>query len=312
MAFIIAHHFLIATGSVDYYHAGLRGGEAANAFLACGVDCFILISGYFGIRLSSRKFCRLAYLILFVAATDALLYAAFPSAIGSDDLRYALHKILPFFPDSNWFIPSYFGLMLVSPLLEKAIAASSPRSQATQTAMLAALCLYAYFFHATSINPTGYTLVQLIFLYYLGRTLRYASPLISLPAAAAMYVGGAAAAYLVARFVSTGFTAYAYNSPQILLSSTGLFLAFARLRISNRIVGRAASGMFCVFLFHYLIIRHAAGDASITAIIALYTASFAGGSAISIAAEALWKFCSQIAAKPHKWPLFRAKKHTAK
>lgn len=312
MAFIIAHHFLIATGSVDYYHAGLHGGEAANSFLVCGVNCFILISGYFGIRLSARKFCRLAFLILFVAATDALLYAAFPSTIGSDNLHYALHKILPFFPDSNWFIPSYYGLMLVSPLLEKAIAASSPRAQATQTALLAALCLYAYFFHATSINPTGYTLVQLIFLYYLGRTLRYAAPRISPLMAVAMYLGGSAAAYLVARFISAGFTAFAYNSPQILLSSAGLFLVFAKLQFTSRTTGRIAGGMFCVFLFHYLIIRNVADCQSIAIIIAIYAASFAGGLIISFAAGALWKLVSQTASKACKWPLFRAKKHTGK
>ena len=50
MLLIVAHHFLIATGRLDYRSGTLRGGELVNSFCVVGVNCFILISGYFGIK----------------------------------------------------------------------------------------------------------------------------------------------------------------------------------------------------------------------------------------------------------------------
>lgn len=61
MTFIVVHHFFIATGKVDYFHAGRYGGEFANSFLVCGVNCFILISGYFGIKLRASGFFQVSF-----------------------------------------------------------------------------------------------------------------------------------------------------------------------------------------------------------------------------------------------------------
>ena len=73
MIFIVAHHFLIASGNINYYSPTLCGGEFANSFLVCGVDCFILISGYFGIKCNVYKFLKIVFLILLTVFIEYIL-----------------------------------------------------------------------------------------------------------------------------------------------------------------------------------------------------------------------------------------------
>ena len=284
MMFIVAHHFLIATGKVDYYSPTACGGELANSFLVCGVDCFILISGYFGIKPNAAKFLWLALLIALTLLAEALL-AAIPATGGLVNLPYAIHRIVPFFKDSNWFIPSYIGLMLLSPILNKALDNAPQKELSLWTAALTLLCLYSYFFSITPVDTTGYNLIQFIYLYILGRFLRRNCPDVKIPPAAAMYVGGSLLAYAVSVFVKPGFTAFAYNSPQILLSSCGLFLLFKNIRLRSKAINAAASTMFCVFLFHYSIIYNVKGGCPTAKIVLVYLASFAGGMAIGALAK---------------------------
>ncbi len=284
MMFIVAHHFLIATGNVDYYSPAPCGGELANSFLVCGVDCFILISGYFGIRANAGKFLWLALLTVLTLLAEAML-AAVPATGGLVNLHYAIHRIVPFFKDSNWFIPSYIGLMLLSPILNKALANASQKELSLWTAALTLLCLYSYFFSITPVDSTGYNLIQFIYLYILGRFLRRNCTGVKAPQAAVMYVGGSLMAYAVSVFVKPGFTAFAYNSPQILLSSCGLFLLFKNTRLRSKAINAAASTMFCVFLFHYSIIYNVKGGCPAAKAALVYLASFAGGMAIGTLAK---------------------------
>ncbi len=284
MMFIVAHHFLIATGKVDYYSASLHGGELANSFLVCGVDCFILISGYFGIRAGGGKFIRFATLIALTLSAEALL-AAIPATSDLINLPYAIHRIVPFFKDSNWFIPSYIGLMLLSPILNKALDNATQKELSLWTAALTLLCLYSYFFSITPIDTTGYNLVQFIYLYILGRFLRRNCQGVRIPPAATMYVCGSLMAYAVSAFIKPGFTAFAYNSPQILMASCGLFMLFKNIKLRSKTVNAIASTMFCVFLFHYSIIYNVKGGCPTSKVALVYLASFAGGMAIGTLAK---------------------------
>ncbi len=288
MIFIVAHHFLIATGKVDYFHAGRCGGEFANSFLVCGVNCFILISGYFGIKLRASRFCKFVFTILFVALVETML-ASIEGISHFFNLRYAIHRIIPVFDDSNWFVPSYIGLMLVAPILNKATANASQKELAVWTAVVAALNFYAYAFSITPVNSTGYNLFQFISLYIFGQFFRRISLPCNALTAFGVYVVASLAAYIVSLLVAPGFTAFAYNSPQILLASCGLFMFFSKIKIRSRIVNIIASGTFCVFLFHYSIIYNLKDGYTIAEVLCVFLVAFAGGTIIGLAANCLWR-----------------------
>jgi hypothetical protein len=296
MVMIVAHHFLIATGSVDYSNSSPCGGEAANAFLVCGVNCFVLISGYFGIRTTPKRFAKFLFTILFVAAAE-VLFSSVTGLAQYFNINYAIHKIIPVFRDSNWFIPSYIGLMAIAPVLNKAIANATLKESAIWTAILTALEIYAYIFSVTSISSTGYNMMHFIYLYILGDFLKRASSRVKTTAAAAAYIAGCLAALITAKFIGTGYTAFAYNSPQIMIASAGLFLLFSKMRIKSAAINLVASGTFCVFLFHYSIIYNLKSHRSFIAIALVFLASFVIGTALSKACNATWNLVKKTTAR---------------
>lgn len=89
---------------------------AGNALVAVAVDCFVLISGYFGIKWKPRSFLGLFFQIEFysvVVLTLAILFFGYNFTIPSG--------LLPFNPEGLWFVPVYTFLYLISPLLNQVI-----------------------------------------------------------------------------------------------------------------------------------------------------------------------------------------------
>lgn len=302
MMLIVAHHCLIAAGEIDYYSPVAHGGELANSFLVCGVDCFVLISGYFGINFRLGKMARFCFTIAFVAVVEVAA-AAIPGAGQYINLPYAIHKILPFFRDSNWFIPAYLGLMVVSPLVNKAVACASRAELRSWLIALSLLNLYAYVFCVGAISSSGYNLFNMVYLYFVGRVLRVGRVCEGRAGAvrragALMYVVGSLAAYAVSVAVGPGFRAFAYNSPQVLASAVGLFVFFGSLRFRSRVVNVVAGSVFCVFLSHYAIIHCVAGGGRLS-VGGFFVVAFAAGTAIGLAARMfatrLQKYVSKFA-----------------
>lgn len=303
MMFIVAHHSLIAIGMIDYYSQQAHGGEFSNSFLVCGVDCFVLISGYFGIKFKLSKLVQFCFTIAFVALVEVAA-ATIPGVGQYINLPYALHKILPFFRDSNWFIPSYLGLMVVAPLVNKALANASRAELMGWMIGLSLLNLYAYIFSVGAISSAGYNLFNIVYLYFVGRILsisRVCEGNVNAVRAVGimMYVVGSFAAYGVSVAVEPGFRAFAYNSPQVLVAAVGLFVFFSSLRFRSHVVNFLAGAVFCVFLSHYAIIYCIAGSSRLT-VAEFFVVAFVAGTVIGIVARMfatrLQKFVSKFAA----------------
>ena len=89
---------------------------ARNAIVAVAVNCFILISGYFGIKWKIRSFLGLFFQTEFysiVILSLAILFFDYQFTIPSG--------LLPFNPQGLWFVPVYALLYIISPLLNQLI-----------------------------------------------------------------------------------------------------------------------------------------------------------------------------------------------
>ena len=139
--------------------------------------------------------------------------------------------------------------------------------------MLSLLCKVSLAIFVGSINPNGYTLFQFIYLYVLGFYLRMAGRVKRLYSMA-VYIAGALAAFIISQNVHASYTAFAYNSPQVLAASAGLFLLFSSFDFSSRVVNRLSRATFVVFLFHYVILKWLNSCDSLPTIIALYVLVF--------------------------------------
>lgn len=90
-------------------------GHFINAIGNIGVSCFILISGYFGIKFNAYRFIQIALLTTF--------YTIFIHIINHGwEINMALIRsafTIPLY--HNWFITCYLILMLLSPFINKSL-----------------------------------------------------------------------------------------------------------------------------------------------------------------------------------------------
>lgn len=252
--------------------------EWLNALTVVGVNCFVLISGYFGIRPRAVKVVYLLWLIAGVVMAEGLLAILWPAGI---DLRYAALTIIPFVKGSNWFITCYFALMGFAPLLNAAITHMRPHALRRATTIVVGIACLAYFTGNRAVGAHGYGLVQLLVVYLLGASQRRVH--VERTMALGFYLGGALTGLAVVRFVQSGYVAFSYNSPWVLASSVGLFLFFKDLTIRSRIVNDLARAVFTTFLLSYAIMKHVAAERAYTFAekggewILLYVGTFVAG-----------------------------------
>ncbi len=248
MAMILMLHFVGATFGLPTHAQLLDGDPVAiakalvEAAAIVGVNCFVLISGYYGIRATWRG----AFGYLFMCEFAALsVYVA--RCIDRGGLADGLCQTLMVLSDTNlWFVPAYFVLYLLSPILNGGFAALHGRRLHLMLGVLAFINIYLGWYHGGRINQAGYSIMHLIFIYFIGYYIsRNASVAKHLPPTAYLLVYGIA---VCATALSLN---YAYNNPLVILSSIALFLTFATMRPRHSaFVNWIASSVFMVYLLH--------------------------------------------------------------
>ena len=184
MLFIIMHHCVIngyglqerlktPIYSVDGVIVGMGGGGYAvflggiNAVVIIGVNVFFLISGYYGIKPSLKKFLRLVFDLYIYADVFILLSIL----TGMEGLGFATIKllILPFY--KYWFVIVYLLLYILSPVINAGIDALKK-----EYAIFLAGILTLFFCVLGSVSEaaflslnSGYSLIFAMYLYYMGR-----------------------------------------------------------------------------------------------------------------------------------------------
>lgn len=218
-----------------------------------GVNCFTLISGYFSIRLRVRGICSFLLQCAFYAVGIYLLM----SAVRPQNFSWGglAESAMVLTHTDLWYVPAYFLLMLLAPLINAGFEALSPRRALWLTAGIVIYNVWAGWFWGGKFNPTGYTVVQLVMVYCIGRCLAlYRGRLIDALRRPGIVCG---AVYAVATLATAAMAVYlppvkafAYNQPFVIVASVAFFLAFASVDFRSRAVNVAARSAFAVYLIH--------------------------------------------------------------
>lgn len=221
------------------------GKTIVEALSIPGVNLFVLISGYFLINLTWRRAAN--YLIMCLFYSLGIFAVKCCVETGGFTLEGLWEAIRVLSSTDLWFVRDYFMLMLMAPLLNGGLRSLSPRMLcATMGGLVFINCYMGWWWHG-AVNPTGYTLMQMIFVYCTGYCLRQHA--LSAWWGAALYVMSTVAIVTLSAVMEPG-KLYAYNSPMVMGAAIGLFLIFARLQFSSRVVNAIASGTFAVYLIH--------------------------------------------------------------
>lgn len=227
-----------------------------EAFSVIGVDVFVLLSGYFAIRLKKKSVINILYICFFYWVIRVIY------ALCTDSFYISL--CLPI-SSSNWFVMSYIGLMILSPLLNKCEVLPAK----TFAVILITLVLFQAW---TDIFPgigkigfgKGYNTMTFIMLYLIGRYIGlYGFPAVFRKYGILVYIMctifTAVSAYFLPGIASNIHypdtevlvKLYIYNNPVTIVSAVAFFSIFATRRMEyNRYINHIARSTLAVLLFH--------------------------------------------------------------
>lgn len=238
--------------ALDIYDARDWWRVAVEALTITGVNCFTMISGYFGIRLRLRSMTSFLLQCVFYSVG---LYLLFCGVVADAFSVGALAESFMVLTHSNlWYVPAYFMLCLLSPFLNAGCDRLSTRRLGLLTAVIVLFNIWGGWLWGGAFNPTGYTPVQLVMMYIVGRLCARFFPeggctRRSTVTAALVFAASTACTALAALYLPS-VKAYAYNAPWTVVSSVALFVVFCGLRLRSTAVNRVAASAFAVYLIH--------------------------------------------------------------
>lgn len=227
-------------------------------FAYIGVNCFLLITGYFSTEWSLR---RLANLYLTCAFYELLFFVVYLSLGLAEVSQDTVARILfPLSHSSTWFIPCYTVLLFASPLLNKGLETLTKQQYTYCLVLLTVINLYfGWFWRVPKANAIGYSVCNMIYLYVVGGYIRRYVNLDKIKSYKFYFLSG----YIFLAFcwclfqsihktvhVVPHWSGWSYNNPVVIGSALLLFMFFLSLKINSRWINVFARTMFAVFIVH--------------------------------------------------------------
>lgn len=272
---------ILAMVGVMVLHAGLYGPVAdaytmesrgagiylSHAFAVLSVNVFVIISGYFSIKLRFASVLNflwtISYWRLVTLAILFVFYKMTPVTVASF-LPFAPISTGGGFGFSGWFVGAYIGLMVLSPMLNL-------YSDKLTTKQLGLYCLvffsaeilFDWLLPSLTIFGQGYTPFAFVGLYLLGRYAARPDSLdfrlrISIPMFFSICIFGGFTMALTSLYGNTFpilrnklmYGSYGYTTPLTLAGSFMIVMVFKHIRFRSKVVNWFAASAFAVYLFH--------------------------------------------------------------
>lgn len=271
MFMIVMHHFAtnVWYPGMAHVHTPTSTGEALVLLSHClffiGVNCFVLISGYFSIKTSLKGFLHLygfyAFYALLIALTQYFgdaQYAIMP--LGEKCFHIAIHSLMPWDNNDFWFLNAYLALFMMAPMLNAAIASMEKPMYLRVLVLLTILnVVFGGFFSIDLLNTWGFCVAQFVYLYMIGGYIRKYVTLETIKAHRwynlGVYVMSAVLWGLFVAiqvyeipFLERFFKAFAYNNVFVLTASIGFFLFMLSFDIKSRTVNWLSSSCLAAYL----------------------------------------------------------------
>lgn len=252
IVFIHANMYLgyFCAGAVNTFYNGL-----VNGICNVGVSCFILISGYYGIKFDVRKLIKMECMMITYSLLETfILCVAFPAEMtGSVLLEQVIKSFMPFITRKYWFYSSYICLFLLSGFIQKFI--ESMEQEQFKRLLLLLIGMFSMLptlFYFEIVPDNGKGLVQMVMVYLIGRYIKlYRDIQISkgraLLGVAVLWVINGISHEFPIRIGEMSHHLCKDNSITNLLIAVMLFYLFKELKIYSYLVNRVSTYVFAVF-----------------------------------------------------------------
>ena len=263
MFFIVLHHCCLQEPLSNTW-----GGVLLFASTYAAVDCFMAISGWFGIRFSWGKWLRLLGIYLFY------IVGLFLFRVVLYGLGILLNEPTPS-QHFNWFAAAYLALMLFAPIVNAGLEtlAQTPRKLITAWALFALAITLSWASTLTplltflNVNGWGsHTLSTLLFVYVTLRMVRFTNweervgkwapwAFATLWLGFIVYIALWGGIFLEpnGKLSCAQVAGVGYNAPVMWMTAVAAFLFFRRIHPPawlTRLVCFLGPSMFGIYLFH--------------------------------------------------------------
>lgn len=258
---LIVHHngwFLNDFGHVGGWWAGGEGFALTRTFIQAatciGVDCFILISGYFSIHPKGRSLLNMFTLLVFFYV-GSFLFNCYLNGVSLWQPR-AIFRCCRAFSRENWFIQCYLFLVLLSPILNTFVDRVSEKKLILYLVSYAACALYfgcflqsRYFYF-----NDGYSVTTFVLLYLVGRYVRlYGQHRLSsvrTPYICALWLICTFVIMMGYLFIPQWHRFWNYCSPIQIVSASLLLICFSRVSFQSSFVNEIGISCLSVYILH--------------------------------------------------------------
>lgn len=221
------------------------------------VDLFVLLSGWYGIRPKMNRFAELFFQVLFFTLVGVGLseLIAPGSAVNSPDFW---SRFFMLGDGQYWFVKTYIGLYILSPVLNAYVEQASRRSFTwLLVAFFTFQFIFGWYWEATTWFRAGYSLTSFMGLYLLARYIRlypvkcwqlnrWLDLAIYLVIALLLTV----VMFHIKKNGGLGGKFYFYNCPLVIISAVHFMLFFSKFSFKSRVVNWLAISAFAIYLTH--------------------------------------------------------------
>ncbi|MBQ3105744.1 MAG: acyltransferase family protein [Lachnospiraceae bacterium] len=149
--------------------------SVVNGICNIGVTCFILISGYFGLKFSVKKLLQMEFMMIGYSAIETLLLCVLtPTQMqGSALLEQLIKTALPFITRKYWFYSTYVCLFCLSGYIHTFIESLGKRELRKLLGIVILLfSVFPTLFYFEIVPDNGKGLIQMIIIYMIGGYIR--------------------------------------------------------------------------------------------------------------------------------------------
>lgn len=241
-----------------------------------GVNCFVFISGYYGVKFKSKTIVSLVIQALFYSISIAIFALLVGYKLGMKDYINAIFPISSSLTSGTWwFLTAYIALLFIAPLLNHSIAYFNKKQMTIILAgMLFLNCFSSFIFNNTYISGDGYSIYNFITIYVLARYINKYQIQIKKPFL--IYLGTSLFIFGITLFFNIELRqmiepANRYNNPFLILAAVGLFFTFKNMSFSSNTINKLAPLAFGVYLIHnHYLIRKILFEPSIEYLTGMY------------------------------------------
>lgn len=211
------------------------------------INLFILISGYYQIHLKTKTFLNTAGMVVFYSFLSTVVWSCIT---GEVNLNYWVSAFLPVSHNRfYWFMACYLMLMLLSPMINKGLAALTNKQLIYLVIVVVYInCISGWLFKH-SINSNGFHTMQFILMYILGYAIRHfdVDNKVKVWHALTVFIA-ISVLFVLLRPYTPQRLEFTYNHPLEVLRSLAVFCIFLKIQFHSRVINHIASCAFPCYL----------------------------------------------------------------